>query len=79
MDSNKYKNYLSSLGEALTDYANEAKNTAREDKPEKEKLFDEGYASAYYRVISLMKQHAETYEISEKELGLDKINESDLM
>lgn len=79
MDQNKYKAYLDSLGEVLEEYALEAKRNKDISIGTKSEDFNTGYLAAFYRVITLMQQHAEPYEIPLEDLSLDKISELDLI
>jgi hypothetical protein len=78
MINEKYQAYLESLGEVISEYAKEAKQKCAEAAPGSEKEFADGYLSAFYRIATLMQQHAEPYYIGMKELGLDGVDEPDL-
>ena len=78
MTYNKYKSYLISLGEVITEYAREAKQDF-DDASDERKKFMGGYLSAFYRIVTLMQQHAEGYEISLEELGMEDLDEFHLM
>ena len=74
-----YEGFLISLGEVLIEMASEARlkkqnavGTDRED-------FCTGYLAGFHRIITLMQQHAEGYDIPLEKLGLDKIDEGDLI
>lgn len=78
MESNKYASYLESLGEIITEYALDAKNKSINSKLGDERIFSEGYFSAFHRIVTLMKQHAELYDIAMHEIGMDQLQEKDL-
>ena len=78
MAYDKYQSYLQTLGEVITEYAYEAKKNRDGAKNQEKKDFYEGYLSAYYRIVTLMQQHAEPFEISLNELGLENIKEEDM-
>ena len=78
MDGN-YKSYLISLGEVIREYAKEAKrNKDLAIGTEREQLAT-GYLSGFHRIVTLMQQQAEIYDISLKEISLDKLDETDLI
>ena len=62
-----YQNYLKDLGALLKEMALEAKQDAATKKTE----FSIGYMARFHRVVSLMQQQAESFNISLKEIGLD--------
>ena len=70
MEDEKYKNYLHDLGVLLKEYALEAK----QDSDRKGTDFSSGYVSGFHRVVSLMQQQADTFDISVEEIGLDGID-----
>ncbi len=65
-----YQNYLKDLGILLKDYALEAKQQADHKGTE----FSIGYLAGYHRIISLMQQQAEAFDIPFEEIGLDRID-----
>lgn len=79
MVRNKYKNYLITLGEVLTEYALDAKTQKNLSIGTKDEDFKTGYLCGFYRIITLMQQHAEVYEIPLEELGLSALNDTDLI
>lgn len=70
MEDEKYKNYLHDLGGLLKEYALEAKQDLARNGTE----FSTGYVSGFHRVISLMQQQAEAFNISLAEIGLEEID-----
>lgn len=70
MEDEKYKNYLHDLGVLLKEYALEAK----QHSDRKGTDFSSGYVSGFHRVVSLMQQQADTFDISIEEIGLDGID-----
>jgi hypothetical protein len=67
-DSEKsYKLYLRDLGYLIRELAVESKAGAAE----KQSDFATGYMAGFHRVVSLMQQQAEAFEIPLEELALD--------
>ena len=78
MDGN-YKSYLICIGEVIKEYAEEAirdKNLAVGTERE---AYATGYIAGFHRIVTLMQQHAEIFEIPLEEISLDKLNETDLI
>ena len=73
-----YQSYLISLGEIIKEYAAEAKRNKDLAMQTKNEEFATGYLCGLHRIITLMQQQAEIFDISLHELGLD-INETDLI
>ncbi|MDP8916026.1 MAG: hypothetical protein M3M95_02250 [Pseudomonadota bacterium] len=78
MSAPDYRSYVSVLGEALREVTveaiqgrNEALGSASED-------FRSGYLCGFHRVITLMQQTAEVWNIPPDELGVADISESQL-
>ena len=69
MSYNKYKAYLETLGEVIREYAIEAKKQKDIAIATDRENFATGYLSGFYRIITIMQQHAEAYEIPPEELG----------
>jgi len=70
MENEKYKNYLYDLGFLLKEYALEAKRDFDQESDE----FNAGYVSCFHRVISLMQQQAEAFDIPVEEIGLNGVD-----
>jgi hypothetical protein len=71
----KYANYLFDLGFEIKAYALEAnreRDAAPPGSPERE--FHSGQLMAFHRVVSLMQQQAEGFEIPLSEIRLDGID-----
>ena len=79
MNCEKYESYLVSLGEVITEYALEAKKKSISTANTDGKDFADGYLSGFYRIVTLMQQHAEAYDITMQELGMENLKETDLM
>jgi hypothetical protein len=75
---NKYKSYMVSLGEVIHEYTLEAIQQRKEMRGTESEEFTAGYLSGFHRIVTLMQQHAESYDISLSELSLEDIDESDL-
>jgi len=74
-----YKSYLITLGEVISQYAKEAKINKELSIGTKHEQFATGYLSGFHRIITLMQQQAEIFDIPLSELSLDGINEIDLI
>lgn len=74
----KYKSFLISFSEALKQYAHEAKAQKDAALHSKNESFATGYLGGFHRVVTLMQQQAEIFDISSKEIGID-IDENDLI
>ena len=70
---NKYKNYLSDLGDIIKDMAIQSKTDLTKETDEKSILYKTGYLSAMHRVISLMQQQSIGFEIDLKDINLNDI------
>jgi hypothetical protein len=70
VDTTVYQNYLKDLGALIRDLALEAKQQA----VQKDTDFSTGYMAGFHRVVSLMQQQAEAFDISLEEIGLDGID-----
>ena len=70
-DMEVYKNYLHDLGILIKEMALEAKVDTTQKQTEE---FAIGYMSGFCRVISLMQQQAEAFDIPLEEIGLDGID-----
>jgi len=73
MTDDKYYYYLQDLGLLIKRYALEAAKELREKK-EVDDNFHQGVLAAYYRVITLMQQQAEGFDINLSAIGLDDID-----
>lgn len=73
----KYKSYCLSLGEALNEIVKDAIKKKRASV-EIGDDFDTGYLMAFHRVITLMQQTGEIFEMSFEELGIN-FKEEDLI
>lgn len=74
-----YESYIISLVEIIKEYAEEAKKNKDLSMGTEHEQFATGYLSGFYRIVTLMQQQAEIYDISLKKIGLDKLNEIDLI
>ena len=70
VDTTVYQNYLKDLGALIRELALEAKQQAIE----KDTDFSTGYMAGFHRVVSLMQQQAEAFDISLEEIGLEGID-----
>ena len=65
-----HENYLRDLGTLIKEYALEAKTR----KMENDSDFAAGYMAGFHRVVSLMQQQADAFDIPRNALGLDEID-----
>ena len=72
-----FEGYVTTLMEPLVEYAVRALEDYENIEEESSKVFHQGYISGFHRIITLMQQHAEIYNIPLSDLGLDKIKEED--
>jgi hypothetical protein len=70
-DSEHYKSYCVCLGEPLKEYVTEAQERRRKSKGTEGEEFYTGYLCAFHRIITLMQQEAEIFDIPFEELGID--------
>lgn len=70
VDTTVYQNYLKDLGVLVKELALEAKQQAADKGTD----FSTGYMAGFHRVVSLMQQQAEAFDIPFEEIGLDKID-----
>jgi len=70
MDTTVYQNYLKDLGSLIKESAMEAKQQSLE----KDTDFSVGYMAGFHRVVSLMQQQAEAFDLPLEEIGLDGID-----
>lgn len=79
MQELEYEGYIVSLGEVLRDLILEAKKNKDDSVGKESEEFNTGYLSAYHRIVTLMQQQAEIYEIPLEKIGLEGFEESDLI
>lgn len=77
MPNDKYKNYLIDLGTITKEYAREAINDHTSPKDTESKDFRSGYMMGFHRMITLLQQQAELFDIPLQEINLEDIKESD--
>ena len=78
MDGN-YESYIIGLGEIIKEYAEEAKKNKDLSIGTGREQFATGYLSGFHRIVTLMQQQAEIYDIPLEKISLDKLNEIDLI
>lgn len=71
MKNDNYKTYSVTLGEPLKEYMEWAIDRFHETKNTESETFNRGYMMAFHKVVTLMKKHAENWEIDLKELGIE--------
>lgn len=74
-----YKGYVVTLGEVLVQLAKEAKAEKESTVGTDSESFATGYLAAFHRIITLMQQHAETYDLPPQEISINELDESDLV
>ncbi|MGL0870686.1 hypothetical protein [Vibrio vulnificus] len=79
MNDEKYRNYLVDLGSIAKEYAQEAIEEYEEAKGSTEEGFKAGYMMGFHRIITLMQQQAESFDIPLSELGLSDIDDSEFL
>jgi len=79
MSDKNLKNYIKYMGLLLKERAKEAKLDA--DKPnEGFEDYNTGHLMAYYSVLSLLKNQASAFDVSQEEIGLADIDpDADLL
>jgi hypothetical protein len=79
MSDEKYKNYLADLGAIAGEYAREAIADNVKAKGSDEESFKTGYMMGFHRLITLMQQQAELFEIPLNEIGLADLDENEFL
>ncbi len=75
---NKYEGFCISLGEALHEMTLEAVK-GKKSSVQTEKAFNTGYLAAFHRIITLIQQQAEIYDIPLDEISLNDIKDTDII
>ena len=70
-DRTVFENYLLDLGVIFREIALEAKEAAKSDSATD---FEVGYMAGFHRVVSLMQQQAEAFQIPLASIGLEGID-----
>ncbi len=65
-----YKDYLHDLGILIKEYAIEAKKKSDDSLSD----FDAGYLSCFHRIVSLIQQQADAFDIPYHEIGISGID-----
>lgn len=73
MTDDKYLYYLQDLSRLIKKYARDARAESDARKSENDDFY-QGILAAYYRVITLMQQQAEGFNIDLMTIGLEDIN-----
>jgi hypothetical protein len=79
MSDGDYKAFLATFAEALIHYAEEAIEQRKNSLGTENELYYLGYLMGFHRVVTLLQQHAEVYDISLEELSLDKVDETEFL
>ncbi len=74
MDHSKLEKYIKQTIEYIKEDALNAKKTYLNSTDQNKKLFHDGLLMGYYYAITTLKQQAENFQISLKELNLDDID-----
>ncbi len=70
MIDEKYKNYLYDLGSILREMGVEAVEEHEQAKGTNQESFKLGYLMGFHRVLTLMQQQAEGFEIEQQEIAM---------
>lgn len=79
MSNDKYKNYIGDLGVITTEYAREAIQDHSSSKDTDEEAYKAGYMMAFHRIVTLMQQQADAFEIPLDQIGLAEIDEKEFL
>lgn len=71
---NKYKDYLGDLGLLIKEIALSSKNKCASSDSSENRQFEIGYLMGLHRVISLMQQQAEGFNIPLEDMNLEDID-----
>ena len=77
MSNDKYCNYLEDLGFLIKEDARKAIQEHIKSKGTDGEDFQSGYMMGFHRVITLMQQQANAFNIPLKEIRLDDISENE--
>jgi hypothetical protein len=72
-DDDTFKNYLFDLGRLVKEYALAAVAEREEQSDRAAQEFYDGYVLGFHRVVSLMQQHAQAFDIDLKDLQLEGV------
>lgn len=70
MMDEKYKNYLYDLGKILRNMGIDAVEEHEKAKGTNQESYKLGYLMGFHRVLTLMQQQAEYFEIEQKEIAM---------
>ena len=79
MNHEKYQNYLLDLGTLAKEYAREAIKDSSGGEGNDSSDFKKGYVMGFHRLITLMQQQAETFDIPLEDIGLADISEAEFL
>ncbi|MGD8782765.1 MAG: hypothetical protein PVH88_27895 [Ignavibacteria bacterium] len=71
---NKYQDYLKDLNFLLIEMALKAKDDMLKSKGTKEENYKTGYLMGFHRVLSLIEQQLDGFQIKKKDVGLDNFD-----
>lgn len=77
MDETTYKNYLYDLGTIVKELAIEAKKDLDSNSQNECSDYKTGYCMAFHRIVSLMQQQAEAFNIPFSKLNMSDIDADD--
>ena len=79
MDFENHKDYLRDLGFLIKQEAFDARERYKLSKGAKNELYDTGYLMGLHRVVSLMQQQLDGFQLSVKDISMDDFDpDSDL-
>ncbi|MFB9155678.1 hypothetical protein ACFFUS_20510 [Vibrio gallaecicus] len=73
MSNDKFESYSRDLGTLVKEYALESISESNTDKSD----FNTGYMMAFHRIVTLMQQQAEVFEIDLKDIGFGDLPEDE--
>ncbi|HAF2129172.1 TPA: hypothetical protein G9F27_003372 [Salmonella enterica] len=79
MSFNEYEAFAVTVGEVLQELTVEAIAKRNESVGSDRENFDAGYLSAFHRIITLIQQQADLFDIPLEKICMDTIKESDLI
>lgn len=70
----KYKEYIKDLNFLLIEFALKAKNDMLESNGTENQGYKTGYLMGFHRVLSLIEQQLDGFQISRKDVGLENFD-----
>jgi hypothetical protein len=73
--SDTYENYIADLGDLVTEAARDAIREYHDSINSDSSEFKSGYMMAFHRIVTLMQQQADAFQIPRENIGLAAIDE----